>query len=50
MLWFTGSQRVGHDLAIELNWNDADFPKLYFTISNKTPFTLVMNYLVLLFL
>ena len=31
MLWFMGSQRVGHDWATELNWTDT-----YTIIENKT--------------
>ena len=31
MLWFTGSQRVGHDWVAELNWTDID--NIIFSIS-----------------
>ena len=30
MLWFMGSQRVGHDWATELNWNEEFWPLLMY--------------------
>ena len=37
MLWFMGSQRVGHDWAIEMNWTEGNgYPLQYSCLGNPT--------------
>ena len=37
VLWFVGSQRVGHNWAIELNWTDMNQPWVYMCSPSWTP-------------
>ena len=40
MLWFMGSQRVGHDWATELNWTSQYYINIYISVSWSSLFTL----------
>jgi len=36
VLWFMGSQRVGHDWVTELNWTEVDFESIMLVERNQT--------------
>ena len=44
LLWFTGSQRVGHDWATELNWSDIAYSKTYIAKLSGFPAEKVWRY------
>ena len=44
VLWFMGSQRVGHDWATELNWTELNWT--FYLRMNSAPFPLVLPFYV----
>ena len=49
MLWFMGSQRVGHDWATELNWTDVNLDHLIKVVSVRFCHCKISNFHTLFF-